>query len=204
MSFVNNIHDTIKFTVTYSKVSVSFLDVNTYFEDGIIKTNLFVKDTDSHTYLDYGSCHPESIKNSIPFSQFLRVRRNCTDWADFVHHSLRMQNYFSLRGYPMSIVDKALTEVNKQTQTNTLVMKIKDSSTDKLFCIVDFNLSAPNIKKIITKYWPLLDRSSATRSLVDMEIVFGFRKPRSISDIICNSDICKPLIRIHTPKCKRS
>ena len=37
-------------------------------------TSVYYKPTDSHIYLLYPSSHPSHVKNSIPFSQFLRLR----------------------------------------------------------------------------------------------------------------------------------
>ena len=45
---VNMFHSTIKFTAEYSKEEVNFLDVNIKLIDGELKTDLFVKPTDTH------------------------------------------------------------------------------------------------------------------------------------------------------------
>ena len=100
VEFCNSFHDTIKFMVEYSKKLITFLDVTMYQEDNRIKSTLYVKPTDSHSYLDYSSCHPQTIKSSIPYSQFLRMRRNCTEWTEFVKHSVQLLSYLSLREYP--------------------------------------------------------------------------------------------------------
>ena len=73
ITYCNSVHDTIKFTVEYSKQQVTFSAVITYRHANRIFTNLFEKPTNSHSYLSYDSCHPISTKNSIPFSQFMRV-----------------------------------------------------------------------------------------------------------------------------------
>ena len=70
---LNNIHDSIKFTANYSKDKIQFLDLWIKNIKGSICTDLFIKPTDSHSYLDYNSCHPIHMKRSIPHSQFLRV-----------------------------------------------------------------------------------------------------------------------------------
>ena len=41
------------------------------------------KPTDSHSYLLHSSSHPAHVKNYIPYSQFLRLRRLCSDDTDF-------------------------------------------------------------------------------------------------------------------------
>ena len=45
-------------------------------------TSVYYKPTDSHSYLLYSSSHPSHVKNSIPFSQFVRLRRLCSDDSD--------------------------------------------------------------------------------------------------------------------------
>ena len=39
-------------------------------------TSVHCKPTDSHSHLLYSSSHPSHVKNSIPYSQFLRLRRH--------------------------------------------------------------------------------------------------------------------------------
>ena len=72
---LNSFHSTIKFTAEKSKKSVNFLDVKVIFEDGKTKTDLFVKETDTHQFLDSSSCHPYHCKKGIPYSQTLRLNR---------------------------------------------------------------------------------------------------------------------------------
>ena len=38
---------------------------------------------DSHSHLFYSSSNPAHVKNSVLFSQFLRLRRLCSDDSDF-------------------------------------------------------------------------------------------------------------------------
>ena len=62
---VNMFHSTIKFTVEYSTEEVNFLDLNIKLIDGEL-TDLFVKPTDTHQFLDPTSCHPYHSKKGIP------------------------------------------------------------------------------------------------------------------------------------------
>ena len=82
VSFANTLHPTITLTHELSSVEVSFLDIRIKLFDGVLSTSVFYKPTDSHSYLHYSSCHSPSTKNSIPYSQFLRLRRLCSDSDD--------------------------------------------------------------------------------------------------------------------------
>ena len=62
---LNKKHPTIKFTAEWSKTQINFLDVTVYLENGNIKTDLYVKPTDTHQYLHSSSCHPYHCKKEF-------------------------------------------------------------------------------------------------------------------------------------------
>ena len=78
VEYLNSVHESIKFTEEFSSLEINFLDVTTYRSGEEILSKLYCKPTDSHSYLEFNSCHPPYNKTSIPFSQFLRIRRNCS------------------------------------------------------------------------------------------------------------------------------
>ena len=55
---LNSFHPTIKFTAEYSKETINFLDVNIRLVEGELMTDLFVKPTDTHQFLEPSSSHP--------------------------------------------------------------------------------------------------------------------------------------------------
>ena len=76
------------------------------------KTSVHYKPTDSHSYLLHSSSHSPHVKNSIPYSQFLRLRRLCSDDTDFSAKADEMRNFFAERNYPNSVVTDALERVH--------------------------------------------------------------------------------------------
>ena len=74
---INSFHSTIKFTADWSKEKVNFLDVEVTLNNGVLSTDLFVKPTDTHQFLDPTSCHPYHCKKGIPYSQTLGLNRIC-------------------------------------------------------------------------------------------------------------------------------
>ena len=65
---INSFHPIIKFTADWSKEKVNFLDVEVTLKNGVLSTDLFVKATDTHQFLDPSSCHPNHCKKGIPYS----------------------------------------------------------------------------------------------------------------------------------------
>ena len=86
-------HSTIKFTAEISATKADFLDTTVYMnDDGSLWTDLFCKPTDTHSYLRYESSHPPHCKRSLPYSQFLRLRRICSREEDFTKHAKNMKS----------------------------------------------------------------------------------------------------------------
>ena len=75
---------TIKFTANKSREKVSFIDVGRMMKNGKISTSFYSKPRGSHLYLSQTSNHPKHIINNIPKSQFLRLRRICSETSDFM------------------------------------------------------------------------------------------------------------------------
>ena len=52
----------------------------------------------------FSSSHPSHVKNSIPFSQFVRLCRRCSDDSGFFHKSESMCQFFDKHGNPVSVI----------------------------------------------------------------------------------------------------
>ena len=83
ITYLNNLHPTIKFTGSFSKYEILFLDVNVLQINGTLQTDLYVK-PDKHQYPFKSSCHPSHTKKSIPYGMALRLRKIC--WTDDFFH----------------------------------------------------------------------------------------------------------------------
>ena len=66
--------------------------------------------------------HPSQVKNSIPFSQFLRLRRLYSDDSDFSEKSEATCQFFDKRGHPVSVVQAGhhrSQQINRQSALQT-------------------------------------------------------------------------------------
>ena len=75
----NSFHPALKDTWEIFNTSLAFLDINVSVESNGLCTSVHYKPTDSHSYLLYSSSLPSHVKNSIPYSQFRRLRRLCSE-----------------------------------------------------------------------------------------------------------------------------
>ena len=87
LEHLNNFHKTIKFTNEWSHTKINFLDTTVKVNiDNELYTDLYVKPTDTNSYLNYNSAHPPNCKNSLPYSQFLRIKHICTEDSDYLRN----------------------------------------------------------------------------------------------------------------------
>ncbi len=157
---------------------------------------LYTKPTDSHSYLLYESCHPKHIMASIPYSQFLRIRRICTNWTDFLSNALALVNYLTARHYPIAEVLDSLVKVNKIDRESALKgstnKQAPQEEKHRFFLITTYNPSNPDIRDIVMKHWQKFGRVKSTRIMLDTEIIFGHRNCPNIKDKIVRA-------KVHTP-----
>ena len=74
----NTKHNSIKFENKISQSSIIFLDKEVYISNNKLYVKTYRKETDRQNFLHINSEHTISLKNSIHYSQFLRVKRTCS------------------------------------------------------------------------------------------------------------------------------
>ena len=205
VAFLNSREESLKFVATISDTSVPFLDMMVSIKLGILSTSLYTKPTDSHNYLRYDSAHAPHVCESIPYSQFLRIHRICSDWFDAYNHCIEICRYFIHQGYPIKLLLNSLNNALRQDR-NSLLHDNSSKNTDAIdssktfYYINTFNPSNPSFKNIVQEIWPLLGRSSATRSLTECKIVYGYRRCSNLRDLLVRAKL--PPIRT-APKTKK-
>jgi hypothetical protein len=77
---LNDIHKDLKFTYTYSRTSIDFLDITISYDQFSrkISTDVYRKPTDRQSYLNFHSNHPRHVKNAIPVSVSNRIVKICS------------------------------------------------------------------------------------------------------------------------------
>ena len=107
MTFMNTISPTIKYTVTYSKQTVTFLDVKIYLsKNRKLKTKLYRKPTDCMTLLHFHSHHPLSCKESIIYSQALRYNMIISEDHILQAELNNLTRILLARSYPLHLIIK--------------------------------------------------------------------------------------------------
>ena len=162
LSNLNGFHDSIKFTANYSKEKVEFLDVQVIAENGKLVTDLYVKETDTHQYLEASSCHPYHCKRAIPYSQALRLNRICSESSRFDMRCNELESWLSKRGYKEKMVREQVLKARRLQRDNLLDKKKGESKSgeSKLVLNVTYHPDFKAIRNILNKIHVLLNQDS--------------------------------------------
>ena len=78
---------TMKFEFTYSRTSITFLDAKVFKnKNGTLCTTIHRKPSGRLNCLHYKSAHPKALKDSLPYSQALCIRRICSETSEAIKH----------------------------------------------------------------------------------------------------------------------
>ena len=188
ISFVSNFHPSIKFTSIVSASSVSFLDISVSIGPVSLSTSVYYKPTDSHSFLLYSSSHPRSCRDSLPFSQLLRLRRLCQEDSDFLQHAHDMLDFFRRRAYPEDVLLSALGRVLPISRDEALSRTPRPpSSRPKL--ILTFHPHNIPALKILLRHFSILASDPLTKEAFPEPPLVAFRRDRNLRDTLVHSHL---------------
>ncbi|CAJ0959055.1 unnamed protein product [Ranitomeya imitator] len=154
-SHLNSILPELQFTIHYNTDSVHFLDTMVLkVLNGGLSTDIYSKPTDCNSLLHYTSCHPRSLKNSLPRSQFNRVARIVSDPGTLNDRLESMAHKFQARCYP----SKLLTEEKARTLSPPSP-RPPSNAQERIPFVHEFHPLVPKIHFIIRRHWPLLAKA---------------------------------------------
>ena len=115
LKILNSCHPKIKFTAEYSLDKVNFLDVEVIRSGNKLLTDLYIKPTDTHQYLEFSSCHVYHSKKSIPYNQALHFNRICSENRFFDNRSNQPESWLKDRGCNEKVVRQQILKARKFT-----------------------------------------------------------------------------------------
>ena len=182
----------IKFTVNQSTEEVSFLDVRVTNKNGKISTSVYSKPTDSHLYLSQTSNHPKHVLKNIPKSQFLRLRRICSDSSDFMNQCNKYMDYFTNRGYDKQKLTRTAKEIFQLQRDDILNNPTVKQNKDRVVFTCDWHPSLSQLPGMIKKHHHILEEDRTLKKLFEEPPIVAFRRAKTIRSQIVRSDIEPP------------
>ena len=184
MSGLNKKHPSIKFKFKYSQTKIEFLDVLDYKDqNNMQQKTIYRKQTDRQNYLDARSEHRKLLKDIIPYSQALWIKRICSSQQEFLNHTAKMINQFQKRGYNRSLIEQQIDKANLQQREQLLKEKKKEAATN-IPLSLKYNRTLPKIKEIVIKHWHLPHINPNLAEIFQSPPILAFRRNKNLRDII--------------------
>jgi hypothetical protein len=143
-NFLNNF-GYLKLSISHG-LRVNFLDLDISLNElsQRLEFSLYIKPTNTFSYLRTDSNHPDFIFENNPKSLFIRIRRICTYYNDFLYHSTLLITRLLKRGYDYNKLIKIRHMVCKLDRDSLIPykQKINKFSADTVFFKIpyDFNI----------------------------------------------------------------
>ena len=154
-------------------------------------TSVHYKETVTHSYLNYISSHPTRCKNSIPYSQFLRLRRICSEENDFENKSKEMASFFRNRDYPSNVIQQAQERVSAFPR-DTLISERSDvpDAQPTIPLVLTYHPTNALIKNIMTRNFHLLQDDPDTRDIYQpLRVLCAYRRDTNLRDSLVRSHL---------------
>ena len=148
-------------------------------ENGRLETNLFVKPTNLQFFLDYCSNHPEHCKQSIIYSQALRVIERCSKPEDVQQNLSKLADKFKERNYPNTLVEKKIAEAKKTDRKTILKNRKKSQKDEKVRTIFTHNKANPLVNQWIREGEKCLLKNEEAKKIGE-NIQVGWKQPKNL------------------------
>ena len=170
--------------------------------DGNLRTSLYSKPTDRNAYLHHSSYHPPNQIKNIPYGQFLRVKKLCSNQPDAEEGMNQLAKKFVERGFPRDLIEEQQKRTNLVNRSDLLNDKKKTGSARTPFSTT-YNRNHPPIRKIINTHWHLLNTNKKNADAFAEKPVVAFRRNRNLREILGQVHVSRGRKLIKKPRSKR-
>ena len=199
INHLNTFHPTIKFTADFSYDRVNFLDVQVIKQGDKLVTDLFVKPTDTHQYLQASSCHVYHSKRAIPYSQALRLNRICSDISFLDHRCNQLESWLKQRGYNDKLVRDQIVKARK-LKRDDLLDREKPATDQKLTLNITYHPAYAKLKETLHHIHLLLAPNEEHRKVFPLPPIVGFKRGKSLKDFLVRAKLPKERV-VGSRKC---
>ena len=173
-------HPTVKFTDEWSKTSINFLDAPVSHVEGVIETDVHVKPTDSHQYLQSSWCHLFHCKKGIPYSQALRLNRICSETNSFDKRCNDLERFLLERGYSSKLVRKEILRARKIPRNELLDKEKSQGNDSKLTFNVTYYPVFRHLKNQLKELHVILACDEAHKKVFPEVPIIGFKNNKNL------------------------
>ena len=169
-----------------SKKEINFLDVNVRLRNRQLETDLHIKPTDIHQFLDSTSCHTYHSKKSAT-----RYNWICSDNKKFDQRCNELEKWLMKRGYSKRMVRTQILKARGESRDSLLERANTRTSESKLTFNITYYLAFRNVRSILEKFQILLEPDKEHKKVFPEVPVVGFRNCKSLKDCLVRAALPK-------------
>ena len=157
----------LKFEASQSEIH--YLDLNVRISGNEFSTSTFFKVTDRNSFIPLGSCHHNQWLKAVPKSQYLRLRRNCSDPLEFSKQAKVLTDRFLEKGYDKRSLDETLETVSSIPRVDLLIERPRgerDQFQGGAPFITSYSIQHGSVKQLINKHWHLVKNDPVLKELL--------------------------------------
>lgn len=187
VEILNSLDRNIIFTHESSDKSLSFLNVLLYIENNKLLTDVYYKNTDSHDYLPFSSCHPRHIKANIPKTLARIICTIVQDPDRKLQRLSELKTWLLKAGYPCGLINKGFSQILQIDQLSLRTKTVKDQ--EKILPFVQtHNPKNPQVYKYLLSAFNFLTSSEKYSNLFkDTRLIKSERQPKNLGRLLQKS-----------------
>ena len=156
-----------------------------------VHTDLFVKETDTHQFLHFSSCHPFHIKKGIPYSQAVRMRRICSSEEYFEKRVPDLKEWLFSRGYNKDLVNSQVDRAKSLDRDTLLeISNSRDRIGDRQIFSTTFH---PAVQKrvydIFREAQLILECDEEHKKVFPSVPMVSFRRSKTLQNFLVRSKL---------------
>ena len=137
-----------------------------------------------HCYLNFKSSHPFKCKASIPTSQFLRLRKICSEENDFEEAATTMECFFVARGYPVQLIQEGKRKAASTPRALLLTGRnTNQTGTNRVPMVTTYHPKNAPVCKILSRNYNILANDDSTSVIFSQPPLKAYRRAKNLRDL---------------------
>ena len=190
----NKFHPSIKFTAEISENEINFLDTvvfkgERFKNESILDIKTHYKPTETFQYTHFNSCHPPGVKNGFIKGEAMRLlRTNSSKTRLFEESLVKFKQRLRTRGYPNTVIERSLSEVNFADRPSALTQKKKANERILPF-VTTYHPAVNNLKQTLMEQWSLIQNQPLLKTIYLKPPIISYKRGKSLKDTLVRSKI---------------
>ena len=153
-NYYKEIFPKLNLTITTGKI-VQFLDVNIKYDlDSKFNFDLFIKKTNTLSYLNTKSNHKDHIFKGIITGLVHRIKRICSDSNQYYYHTNLLLSRLLNKGYNFKMINSIIRNFASQNRETLIEYRDKTFNfNNNIIFLTKFDKNFENIQNFYTKKW---------------------------------------------------